>query len=304
MALQPILVCMVWRGGKRFERCLRSIHAARPFFSRVVLSIASDPNSEDMRQALEAQITDPSIEVLCTQRELPTMQHQEFWINYLQSTGAGSSEWIYWLAYDDEIRTTGIEAVTDEDGNWPLHIGTAYFGPWAIRHEQPDVLWIGDPLEPLESWTSFPSAGPRRLTVLEWITQQLAQPTYMQMSGSVNPLQSFIDLRDARPAKRGPMRIEMAVACSPGTEFIEEFVEPVSIIYGRSNSDRASYGKAARKEDAHLALRMLRYSTRNPRTLPKVIGVLSLTGVRSAFSAVGRSSLPQEEWRVRGVVAP
>lgn len=304
MALQPILVCMVWRGGERFERCLRSIHVARPFFSRVVLSVTSDADSEDMRRALEAQIADPSIEVLCTNRELPTMQHQQFWVDYLQSTGTSSSEWIYWLAYDDEIRTTGIETVTDESGNWPLRHGTAYFGPWAIRHEQPDELWSGDPLPPLEAWTSFPTPGPNRLPVMEWIAQQFDQPTYMQMSGSVNPFQSFIDLRYARPAKRGPMRIEMAVASSPDTQFIEEFPEPVSIIYGRSNSDRASYGKAARKEDAHLALRMLRYATRNPRTMPKVVSALSRAGSRSAFSAIGRSALPQEEWRVRGVVAP
>ena len=304
MAVQPILVCMVWRGGKRFERCLRSIHAARPYFSRVVLSITSDPDSEDMRRAHEVQTADPSIEVLSTNRELPTMQHQEFWIDYLQATGTSASEWIYWLAYDDEIRTRGIEAVIDEIGNWLLQHGTGYFGPWAIRHEQPDELWSGEQTEPFEAWTSFPTAGPRRMPVMEWISQQFVQPTYMQMSGSVNPFQSFIDLRDARPAKSGPMRIEMAVASSPGIEFIEEFVEPVSIIYGRSNSDRASYGKAARKEDTHLALRMLRYATRHPRTLPKVVSALSRAGTRSAFSAVGRSSLPEEEWRVRGVVAP
>jgi len=304
VALQPILVCMVWRGGERFERCLRSIHAARPFFSRVVLSVTSDPESKDLRRALEAQVADPSIEVLCTNRELPTMQHQEFWIDYLQSTGTNSSEWIYWLAYDDEIRFNGIEALVDKSGNWPLQHGSAYFGPWAIRHEQPDELWRGDPLSPLESWTSFPTDGPRCLPVMEWIAQQFVQPTYMQMSGSVNPLQSFIDLRDAHPPKRGPMRIEMAVAASPGIAFIEEFAEPVSIIYGRSNSDRASYGQAARSEDRHLALRMLRYATHNPRQAPKVVGALARTGTRSALSAVGRSGLPQEEWRVRGVVAP
>jgi len=293
---------MVWRGGERFERALRSIHASRRHFSRVVLSVTSEPDSADMRLAQAAQTTDPSIEVIGTGQELPTMEHQEFWIDYLVTSGARPSDWVYWLAYDDEVRLRGIEAIASQDGSWPLQPGTAYFGPWAMRHERPDRLWGGDQAEPLESWTSFPSAGPTRLPVAQWIAEQLRQPTYMQMSGSVNELRSFLDLKESRPRKRGPMRIEMAVACAPGTTYVEEFREPVSIIYGRSNSDRASYGRAARTEDVHLAIRLARYGAGHPSALPTITRALTSTGLQGLRAAAGLRSLPSEEWRVRGSV--
>ena len=131
------------------------------------------------------------------------MQHQAFWIDHLQRTRTAPTEWIYWLAYDDEVRERGISAITDDQGNWPLRLDTVYFGPWALRHEQPDRLWHGDPTEELESWTSFPAEGPTRLPVLEWIRQQLVQPTYMQMSGSVSPLRNFISLEGGSPRQEG-----------------------------------------------------------------------------------------------------
>ena len=302
MATRPILVCMVWRGGERFERALRSIHASRRHFSRVVLSVTSEPHSADMRLAKAAQTTDPSIEVICTGQELSTMQHQNFWIDYLITSGARPSDWVYWLAYDDEVRLRGIEAIASQDGSWPLQPGTAYFGPWAMRHEHPDRLWAGDQAEPLESWTSFSSDGPTRLPVTQWIADQLRQPTYMQMSGSVNELRSFIDLKESRPRKRRPMRIEMAVACAPGTTYVEEFSEPVSIIYGRSNSDRANYGSAARTEDVHLAIRLARYGAGHLSAVPTITRTLTSTGLQGLRAAAGLRSLPSEEWRVRGSV--
>lgn len=302
MATKPILVCMVWRGGARFERCLRSIVESHDHFSHILVSITSEPSSSDMRVALDAQRANPRIEVICTGEEWPTMRHQAFWVDHLVATGAKASDWVYWLAYDDEVRTRGIEAIVDSSGQWPLTNGTAYFGPWAMRHEQPDVLWRGDPEEPLESWTSFPSDGPTRMPAAQWIAEQLRQPTYMQMSGSVNPLQSFIDLKDRRPRKRGPMRIEMAIASAPGIDSVQEFPEPVSIIYGRSDSDRASYGKAARREDAHLAAWLLRYSLSHPAALLPLVQSVSHSAVTTGLAAIGRRELPQEEWRVRGIV--
>ena len=300
----PILVCMVWRGGDRFARCLASIREAREHFSRIIISVTGPVAGADMRLAQAAQSNDPRIEVICTEREMPTMQHQAFWIEHLLATGAKESDWIYWLAYDDEIRPRGIEAITDSSGAWPLTPGTAYFGPWAMRHEQPDHLWHGDRSEPLESWTSFPPQGPTRLPVATWIADQLRQPTYMQMSGSVNPLRSFIDLKNSRPRKVGPMRIEMAIASAPGITAVEEFSEPVSIIYGRSNSDRASYGKAARREDAHLAAWLLRYSAVHPSAALPLTRALAHSAAIAGLSAIGRRELPVEEWRVRGTVQP
>lgn len=295
---------MSWRGGDRFQRCLNSITASREFFDRVVISVTSAPDSADMRAAHEFQKHVRDIEVICTGEELPTMQHQAFWVNYLQSSGVRGDDWIYWLAYDDEVRPRGIEAIVDEQGNWPLTTGTAYFGPWAMRHESPDDLWAGDPTSPLESWTSFPSNGPTRLPAVKWLTDQLKQPTYMQMSGSVNPFRSFTDLRDLRPRKQGPMRIEMAIATATGITHVEEFDEPVSIIYGRSNSDRASYGAAARREDVHLAAWLGRYSLHHPKALPGLAAAGTRFLSSTITSRIGVNHLPEEEWRVRGEVLP
>ena len=43
----------------------------------------------------------------------------------------------------------------------------------------------------------------------------------------------------------------MGTASGTNTAKVSEFAEPINMIYGRSNSDRASYGNAARSEDIH-----------------------------------------------------
>jgi len=302
--MKPILVVMSWRGGQRLQRCLDSLRPAHEFFDRILISVTAEHGSDDDRLAQAFATEVPNAESLCTGAELPTMQHQAKWVDYLQSTGVTSNQWIYWLAYDDEVRLTGIRNLVDAQGNWPLEAGTAYIGPWAMRHESPDRLFDGDPAEPLESWTAFPSDGPRRMPVMDWIAAQLRQPTYMQMSGSVMPFSNYLALRDQRPRKSGPMRIEMAAASAPGIDWVQEFSEPISIIYGRSNSDRASYGKLARREDAHLIQWLGRRALRDPRELGGLLG--SMTSVTGAYTraALQRGELPSEEWRVRGVVEP
>lgn len=116
-AIKPILVVLVWRGGERFQRALDSIGEAEKFFSRIVISITSELTSDDltiaddyvkrMNSATEAS----RAEIICTGRELPTMQHQAFWISYLLNTGARLSDWIYWLAYDDQVSVEGIKQI-------------------------------------------------------------------------------------------------------------------------------------------------------------------------------------------------
>lgn len=302
--LQPILVCMVWRGGQRFERCLESVAKSKHHFQRIALSITSADDSADMKTAQAFQQRHPNVEVICTGKELPTMQHQAFWVDYLQRTGAKPADWIYWLAYDDEIKATGIDHITDEAGNWPLEPGTVYFGPWAMRHEQADELWHGDPAAPLESWTSFPKEGPLRLPVMRWIADQLKQPTYMQMSGSVCPLANFIELRDGKPTKHGPMRIEMAIAASSTTTHVEELAQPVSIIYGRSNSDRANYGKQARQEDLHLLAWLVRYTAKHPEAAKDLASILAQQSAAQVNARLKHEPLPEEQWRVRGISHP
>lgn len=292
--LKPTLVCMSWRGGPRLHRCLDSIARSRDYFDRCVVSITGPVDGDDMHIASEFQGVIRGLEVICTQRELPTMQHQAFWVDYLERSGGRPSDWIYWLSYDDEVRPRGIQEITDEFGNWPLRQGTTYFGPWALRHESGDELWKVDADPTLESWTSFPQDGPTRLRVESWIRDQLVQPTYMQMTGSVAPLMSFIRLRDGFPRKKGPMRIEMAIAADPETRFIEEFPTPVAIIYGRPDSDRASYGSSARLEDLHLGTALVRYSVRNPQAIPTFVA----GGVQILRNRVRRRG-PGEDWRVR-----
>ena len=302
--VQPILVCMTWRGGARFERCLASIAPNLHAFARVILSVTSAEDSPDMMAARAFRDRFPTVEVICTGQELPTMQHQAFWVDYLQRTGALPTDWIYWLAYDDEVRGTGIHNLLNETGSWPLREDTAYFGPWAMRHESAETLWSGDPAEVLESWTSFPVEGPRRLPVMTWIRDQVAQPTYIQMSGSITPFRNFLDVRDKRPRKTGPMRIEMAIAAAGDTKFVEELAEPVSIIYGRSNSDRAAYGNAAHREDVHLVAWLTRYIAQHPGSLPDFMRTLTTPAAQHLARLLRGSQLPVEEWRVRGSVSP
>ena len=304
--IKPILVVMVYRGGARFSRCLDSIVGNEHLFSRILISVTSERTSQDMSIAHEYLRNHPDsiIEVICTGVELPTMQHQAFWVDHLEQTGVQSTEWIYWLAYDDQIRAKGIEALLDTSGSWPLTQGTAYFGPWAMRHEQADEVFAGPWDQILESWTSFPLSGPTTLPVLDWITLQLKQPTYMQMSGSVCTFESFLQVRKGHPRKHGPMRIEMAVASATCNKYVNEFPDPVSIIYGRPNSDRASYGKLARKEDHHLLLWLVRYGIVHPTKIPSLmksaIGVLvSRLGIDNEAN-----NRVEESWLVRAEVQP
>ena len=297
---RPILVCMSWRGGERLARCLASIEQAQQYFSRVIISVTAEEDSDDTRMARAFADAHTGVEVLCTGRELPTMDHQEFWIDYLRATGAQRDDWICWLAYDDEVRVRGIQGLVDDQGNWPLTPGTAYLGPWAMRHEQAEALWAGDAAEPVEVWTCLPSGTAASQTVAEWIRDQLRQPTYLQMSGSVCEFGSFIDLHSRHPRKHGPMRIEMAVVATPETRFVDEFPVPITVIYGRSNSDRASYGSAARREDLHLLAWLARYVARHPGSIPPIASGLGSVAGAYAKVLANRGELPAEEWRVRG----
>lgn len=308
MPVQPVLVAMSYRGGGRWERCLRSIEAAEGRFSRIVLSVTAEAGSPDVLAAeafaAASRARGRSVDVVCTGRELPTMEHQARWVDHLEQVGLPPSTWIMWLAYDDEVRARGIDAIVDARGNWPLEPCVAYLGPWAMRHEHPESLWDGDASAPLEAWTAFPVEGPVRASVPEWVADQLIQPTYLQMSGALLPFSSFLELRDGLPRKRGPMRIEMAAVATSANGFVAELPEPVTIVYGRANSDRASYGSAARREDIHLAGWLARYGLHRPRALPGLIRAGVRTAGHLTTVATGRRPVPSEAWNVRGSVMP
>ena len=296
---KPILVMMSWRGGARLQRCLNSIAANKNGFSRIVISITATPDSEDMKIAKAFQEQNPNVEVLNTNIELPTMEHQSFWVDYLTYSGTQPTDWIYWLAYDDELNTAGIAQVKDPDGSWSLNLNTVYFGPWAMRHETPTELWSGNAEDELPVWTSFPTDGPTRLPILTWIRDQIDQPTYMQMSGSLIPFRNYLELQSGTPKKSGPMRIEMATALGCKTHYVEELAEPISVIYGRSNSDRATYGKAARKEDIHLMAWIARYATRHPKAISDLLAISASQVKRQWLQKTSRQKSVEEDWRVR-----
>ena len=113
---KPILVCMSWRGGRRLQRCLDSIATSARYFSRTVISVSAEVTSADLQRARAFAKQHPGVEVLCHGEELPTMQHQAMWVTYLIETGANRSDWVLWLAHDDELRTDGIGRLVDDDG--------------------------------------------------------------------------------------------------------------------------------------------------------------------------------------------
>jgi len=299
--MKPILVVMVWRGDKRFARCLESIEKASHFFSRVVLSVTSEEDSSDHIAAQEFSRNFDNVDVICTGKEMPTMQHQDFWVTHLEESGATPSDWIHWLAYDDQVYQPGLNQLFGVNNTqFKLEQDTVYFGPWAMRHEQPDQLWDGLESDSMETWTSFPNQGPLKLPLITWIADQLKQPTYMQMSGSLIPFRNYVELRDGNPKKTGPMRIEMATAAGTQTKFVQELPQPISVIYGRSNSDRANYGNEARKEDIHLIRWLTRYAKANPTQWSHVITLVAQQVSLLAKRKVTKSQPPREEWRVRG----
>lgn len=299
MMVKPILVVMVWRGGDRFIRCLQSIDPNTKFFSKILISVTSDLDSTDLALAREFASHHPTCEVICTGVELPTMRHQDFWITHLERSGVMPTDWIFWLAYDDQIWPQGLATLANKRHELSLDPQSAYFGPWAMRHEQPDLLWSGSEADHMEVWTSFPSNGPITLPLLTWIGDQLDQPTYMQMSGSVIPFANYVQLRDFKPQKGGPMRIEMATAAGKGTVYVSEFANPISVIYGRSNSDRANYASVARQEDIHLIRYLLRYAAAHPKNTWDLFKVF----LNQLPRRVGRQSPKAEEWRIRGTTS-
>ena len=308
--VQPVLVVLVWRGGERFKRVLNSLTSAESYFKRVIISITSETNSSDMTIAAQylddrSRAGNPSkIEIICSGVELPTMKHQRFWIEYLEGTNITPSDWIYWLAYDDELLVDGIRRLVDDAGNWDLNLNCSYFGPWAMRHEGPNELWSGDPSLPLEVWTSLPPGTGYRCSITKWIQYQLRTPTYIQMSGSVLPLEAHARLIRNFPRKHWPMRIELASAVVSGRRNVAEFDFPTVIIYGRSDSDRANYSNRRRLDDWHLFALIARAVGTSPTNLVGYTMAIA-SAAQSFLSRAARLSKPlSESWVVRDTFKP
>lgn len=293
----------VYRGGIKFQRALDSVRGAEHHFRRIVVSLNGHHGSDDAARVVRyAEQAPTEIEVIQTGAELPWMEHQYFWLDYLERTGERPRDWVYWFAHDDQIRTRGIDAIVDADGNWPLIPQTTYLGPWGMRYDPIDGIYAGPADAPLESWTSFPIDGPLRLPVGEWIAQQLEQPTYINMSGCVTQLASFQALRAFPLAKPGGMRIEMATAAAPNNVAVEEFSTPVIVTHTSKRSDRTTYAAVARKDDAHMAAWLAHYVARHPRSAIPSARAAVKVGASYLRKALGRGDLPEEDWRYRETV--
>ncbi len=295
----------VYRGGEKFRRALNSVRGAEHHFRRIIISLNSSPGSPDERIIEEFRAArDTTIEVVQTGEELPWIPHQFFWLDHLEAMGERADDWVMWFAHDDELRPRGISNLVDQQGNWPLEDGTIYLGPWGMRYDPPGELFDGDRNGPLESWTSFPIDGPVRMPVAQWIADQLVQPTYINMSGCVTKLESFQQLRGFPYQKPGGMRIEMATAAAPINKTAEEFSEPLVITYTSKGSDRTTYTKVARRDDAHLITWLGNYAAHHPGS----IGSFTKSGLAIAGQRLGqllnRKEPVAEDWRYRETVEP
>ena len=293
----------VYRGGAKFARALTSVRAAESYFRRILISLNSPVGSPDDQTIEEYRSLGPTkIEVIQSGAELPWIPHQYFWLDYLESTGERSDDWVMWFAHDDEVRARGITELADQLGNWPLEKGTIYLGPWGMRYDPLGGLYEGDPHAPLESWTSFPLDGPLRMTVAQWVSDQLIQPTYINMSGCVTQLASFQQLRSFAYPKPGGMRIEMATALAPVNSFVQEFSTPVVTTYTSKGSDRTTYSAVARKDDTHLVTWLSNYLAHHPAQvgiLARASAIIVRQRMRQFTSGV---QAPAEDWRYRQTV--
>jgi hypothetical protein len=297
--VRPVLILPVYRGGDRFRRALHTMPEAAPWFERVVISVNSEPESADHRVALDAARSLPRCDVVLTGRELGWIEHQNFWVTQVEAMGYGRDTWIYWFAHDDELRPAGIRAIVDAHGNWPLRRGTIYLGPWAMAADDPDDLGRGVDQSVLDSWTSFPLPGPLRMTVAEWIADQLVQPTYINMSGAITTLETFLRMRDFPFTKPSGMRIEMAAAASLQNSYVEELSTPTIVTYGRADSFRTKFDAVARRDDAHLMAWLGRYVAAHPSSLPEITRALTSVTASHVRHRLFGAPLPTEEWRFR-----
>lgn len=299
--VKPLLLVPVYRGGARFQRCLRSIEQAGTYFSCVVLSINGSADSPDMREALafKERVSFPVL-VFNTRTELDSMNHTCFWAQQLQDHQFSPDQLIMWLGHDDELDVESLRVVCPE-GMWHIDASTMVLGPWKLRHESVNELYKAPENEFLETWTCFPSSAGIPMRSMDWVCDQLLHPTYLNLTGGIFPLQSVIEIIEFRVHKVSGMRMEMTLATAPDVKSVTELPHAVTIVYGRADSDRATIPRAnAVKDDRHLLLWLSRYSLVNSRSRKRFLHtVIKLARLKFKI-AIGKAQLPNEDWVVRG----
>ncbi len=298
---RPTLVVPVYRGGERFQRCLRSLAGNEEFFAGIVLSVNGPSDSLDLHAARAFAATSPAkVLILNTGHEVTSMDHGRFWAAELRRRGLAPRDRVLWLAHDDELHRPGLLAATAPDREWALDPTTTILGPWLLRHEAVDRLYEIPEDESLETWTCFPGHEGRAVPAMHWVRQQLTHPTYLSFSGAVFPFSSMLSIIDSRPRKKAGMRIEMSVATAPGMSLVTEAAEPLVIVYGRADSDRATIPAAhARQDDAHLLAWLARYASRTPGARAEFGRAMAAVARQRLDAVTGRAPLPAEDWVVR-----
>lgn len=297
---RPVLLIPVYRGGERFERCLRSLACAPEYFSAVVLSMNSTNDSADRARALDYQANAAlPVVVLSTGTELTSMDHTRFWAGELRRQQLLAATNLMWLGHDDEIDPEGL-AISCPGGRWPLRKGTMLLGPWKLRHESVGELYRAPDNEQLETWTCFPDQLAKPQTAIDWACDQLLHPTYLNLTGGVFSFAAVLDIVDHRLRKQSGMRMEMTLATTRGSRCITELPEPVTIVYGRADSDRATIPAThARADDRHLLKWLTRYASFTPHAKVRLAATVARLTALRARVALGKATLPAEDWVVR-----
>ncbi len=297
---RPIIVIPVYRGGERFQRCLASLAGAPDYFAAIVVSINGPAGSPDHERALEYQAhAGLPVEILNTTVEMNSMSHIRFWASELRNAGLATSATLMWMGHDDELNPEGLRLVAPH-GRWPLAEDTMVLGPWVVRHEAVDEVTVPAADDVSETWTCFPDPWVIKRPSMEWVCDQLMHPTYLNLTGGVFTFESLLAMIDFPVRKKAGMRAEMTLATAPKTTFITEFDQPIVIVYGRADSDRATIPTSdARSDDRHLIAWLSRYAIAHPRTGPRLIATIGRLTLLKARVAAGRASLPSEDWVVR-----
>ena len=291
---QPLLLIPVYRGGDRFLRCLRSLEQHLAYFDRTVLSINACTGSEDEKAARAFAARHSGIEVIVTGLEMTSFEHTRFWVAALEGMGVAGSQPIFWLAHDDELNGPGLACVGTP---WQLDAETTYLGPWIVRHESVESLWHAPEGHTDEVWTCFRRASPQR--TIDWVRDQLDHPTYISFSGCVFPLAGMVALLHSRPRKASGMRIEMSMAAAPGMLRVAEFPVPLTVVYGRADSDRATIDRRlAQRDELHLLYWVARYSVSTSGARAPFAAIVAAAAGRRIDGLRGRPG-PGEEWLVR-----
>ena len=297
---RPLLVVPVYRGGPRFERCLTSLFHAHEFFSGLLLSINGPTDSLDLTAAQKFQeLSDFPVEILNTGVELTSMNHIRYWATHLRKNKVSLDQHVMWLGHDDELDPVGL-AQSCPGGVWPLRNNTMILGPWKLRHESVDTLYEIPLDEKLETWTCFPDSTQLPMKSMNWACDQLAHPTYINLTGGVFPFRSLLSIIDFTPRKVSAMRMEMTLATALGSSYITELPEAITIVYGRADSDRATTPrKDALSDDRNLLLWLSKFAAVTPGSRKRFAQTMLHIAMLRGKIVLGRAQSPGEEWVVR-----